>query len=146
MSGDPRLLLADQVSLLQALRDWQASLPRICRVVSTQVTRAMTTPTVLFTIPAGSEGHLVIVHGEVGSDAGLTAALDLGRNANPTMLVSGHSVLGAAGVGQHLPVARKLGVVSAADIAVTGRYAETGNPSTVGGPWTVTILYSAGGN
>jgi hypothetical protein len=141
-----RLALRDQIRELRALKTWRETLPRICFAVSAPVTRADTTPKALYTIPAGSEAHLMVIHGETGSNASTGAVLDVGRPGAPAAFVNGHSVLGAAGVGQKLPAARKLGVTTPDDVSVTGRYTETGTPSTDGGPWIVTLFYSKAGN
>lgn len=148
-SDDPvrsRLAATDQIELLEALEKWRDALPRACLVASAQIERTDTAPKLLFTIPAGFEAHLLVVHGDVGSNAGATAVLDVARISPLLFFVQGHSVLGAAGVGQKFPAVVKMGVVTQADVEISGRYTETGAPSTSGGPWTVTVLYSKAGN
>ena len=143
-----RAAIREELGIIQALREWRDTLPRVCLVASAQVSRADTAPKSLFVIPAGHEAHLLVLHSDVGSNAGGTAVLDVGKLAPlPAILfVTSHSVLGAAGVGQRLPLATKLGVPTQADVEVLARYTETGAASTLGGPWTVTVLYSKAGN
>jgi hypothetical protein len=137
---------SSELKLLEELQLWRASLPRIALVLSSTVARSDTAQKLLFTIPAGFEAHVLVVHGETGSNAGTSAVLDIGRLGLPAVFVSAHSVLGNAGLGQRAPVARRLGVPAVEDVPVYGRYAETGAPSTAGGPWTITVMYSKAGN
>lgn len=142
-----RLASADQFEVFRALKEWRDQLPRVCLVASARVSRADTSPKSLFVIPSGHEAHLLVLHSDTGSDAGGTAVIDIGKLTPPVALfVAGHSVLGAAGVGQNFPPALRMGLPTPADIPVGARYTETGSASSVGGPWTVTVLYSRVGN
>lgn len=138
--------IGDLIEMLGRLQRWRELIPRACLVASATIARTDTVQKELFTIPAGHEGHLISVQGDTGSDLATLSSLDLGTIANPTLVLNGHSVLGILGVGQKMPDVRKLGQVNANDVTLYGRYSETGLPSTTGGPWTITLLYSRAGN
>jgi hypothetical protein len=110
------------------------------------VARTETSAKTLGTLPAGAVITGLAVSGPTASDAGTTATLSVG-----TVGGSGHDYLnaldvtsGGSGVGQHLPSGTVLGSVGGAAVTVTGTYAETGTPSTTGGPWTVVIRFTTG--
>lgn len=134
--------IGDLVELLGALKRWRDFIPRCCLVASATIDRSDTGQKRLFTVPAGHEMHMLCIHGETGVDLATLAWIDIGTPADPTRLMTGHSVLGVLGVGQKLLAARNLGQSEPVDVLVSGRYTETGLPSTTGGPWVLAMLYS----
>lgn len=95
----------------------------------------------LFRIPAALVPIAVIVTSPAASNAGSTAAISLGKTGTPTHFVNAFDVKGAGGTGRQFPTAGNLNAaVGANEIQVTGRYAETGTPSTVGGGWNVLVV------
>src|SRR5687767_823194 len=117
-----RIRLGKLIAKLEELFSWRSALHRITFAASAQLGREDVAQRLLFTIPAGHEGHLLVVHGETGSNAGTSAVLDIGRLGQPALFVAGHNVLGAAGVGQRAPAARRLGQTAGQAVDVFGRY------------------------
>ena len=138
-----RLANADALAGLEAerargndLSAWRKLLDRVVLARMGQVTRDDTTPKDLFTVPAGSDLLAVLVWSPAGSNAIGSAAIALGRPGQPQWLLDALNVAGPSGAGQILPPIKRHGNTPE-DVTVTGTYAETGVPSTAGGPWTV---------
>lgn len=113
------------------------------------VTRSMTTGTLIATLPRGGRILGFLING-VASDAATTANLSFGSTTTATEYVSAADVkTAAAGVGPTLlaGVSGALGGAQNApthsELPIYAKYAETGTASTVGS-WTVAILYTTG--
>ena len=95
----------------------------------------------LFVIPANLTITQLKYFSPNNSDAATTAVISVGKTGSNTFFLATADVKTAAtGKGQVVPnAATNLAAIGAADLQVVGIYAETGAPSTTGGPWTVTI-------
>ena len=111
-----------------------------------QVLRTDTVASLKAQLPADATVVDILIFG-VASDAATTANVSIGTNSTATQWVNAQDVKTAGGL------IRPTSTVSAAnlpntenvplgtDIQVWAKYAETGTPSTVGGPYTVLIFY-----
>ena len=112
------------------------------------IDRTDTSAKYLFTLPAGVVISKVSVYGYAASDATSTATISVGLEAgSSTEILSGYDVKTAAtGAGFSYPNSA-LGGSTASNsltwgsnsVRVSGKYAETGTASSVGGPWQVTL-------
>lgn len=110
-------------------------------------TRAMTTATLLATLPRGSRILGIMLSG-TASNAGTTATASFGTTTAANQIVNGASVLaGGQGNGVNLlaGVAGGAGTYTRSnqDVPIYGKYAETGTASNAGA-WEVYILYTTG--
>lgn len=109
---------------------------------SNTVARTDTSAKNLFVLPANAILDAILISGP-NSDAGTTATLSVGKTGTNTFFVNARDVKAAAtGNGLQFPTqATNMGSVGTSALQVVGIYAETGGPSTTGGPWTVTAIY-----
>lgn len=109
----------------------------------------------LFTLPKYARLIAWMVWGKAASDALTTANISIGKlGGTGVEFLSAFDVKTVGtGNGMVVPNAQLLmGYDTApvdtaklsADTTVTAKYAETGAASTVGGPWTITLLYVTG--
>ena len=148
-SGDTRLTDSHSNNLLNA-REGHNEFVAVRQ--SGTITRANTgtNGAVLFDIPPGAIIDDLVYYGSAGSNASGTAQIALGLAGSSGSLADGSAgwYLGGqdvihAGAGLfHPSTAANMGLQPwVNDGVVIGQYAETGTPSTIGGPWTVSILY-----
>ena len=107
-----------------------------------QIARTDTTAVTIGEIPAGGIPVSLMWVGIANSDAGTTGTISCGYTTG-TEFLNGVNVK-ASSTAQTSPAAgAALGAVLSATAAtsITAVYAETGDASTTGGPWTIVIGY-----
>lgn len=112
------------------------------RAQSGTISRTNTSDTNLFVLPPDATIITLIVSGTVASNAGTSAVIDVGPAGSDTAYLSGFSVV-TDGDGTFIPATQDVVTTGNSAVQVVGKYAETGTASTTGGPWTVTVLYTA---
>lgn len=122
--------------------DFTSSQGSIAHVSTATVARTDTSAKNLFTLPANAVITSIKIYGTVGSDAGTTATLVVGKTGTANAYMTSHNVKGAAGVGLVVAAETIVGTVGASAVQVTGTYAETGGAATTGGPFTVIVEYT----
>lgn len=95
----------------------------------------------LFMLPKGAVpiGLQVII--PTASDAGTSATVSVGKTGSNTFFLNVFSVKTNSGQQQPTTAANLAASVGAQDIQVVGIYAESGSPSTTGGPFTFVMTY-----
>ena len=102
------------------------------------ITRSTTSNAHLFTLPVGTTLLSVRVLGTVDSNAGTEARISIGCNSNERVFLSEYNVATNGNLQAYPSSVLLLGTLTDANpINVIGRYDETGDASTVGGPWVV---------
>lgn len=132
--------------MAQSVASTAQNFPRGRNVVAytAQVARTDTTAKDLFTLHRGDIPLRISVYGGTASDAGTNARLSIGSTGNATYFVAAMDLKGSTitsgGIGQSFPSsAANLMVPLDFDTTVQATYAEAGNASTAGGPWTVVM-------
>jgi hypothetical protein len=109
------------------------------------ISRTDTTPSVKCVIPADASIISIRLYSPQVSNAGTTALIYVGIPGSQGYFVNGGDVktnAGQLGVGGSTQNIFQLeNTPLGADIQITGTYAETGTPSTSGGPFYITIEY-----
>lgn len=111
-----------------------------------RIARTDTTASVKAELPADVTITDIKIIG-VASDAATTATLSIGTSATATEYINGQDVKTAGGMirptttfsAVNLPNLEN--VPLGTDIQIYAKYAETGTPSTTGGPWTVIVEF-----
>jgi hypothetical protein len=105
--------------------------------VTYALARTTTTPTVMFTVPAGAtivQMHLITA---VASNAGTSATVTLGKTSSTHEYLNAQTVASTGDAS----VINAIGPVGSSPQPVYGVYAESGTASTTGGPFTVVCQY-----
>lgn len=119
---------------------------RVLRVSAFQVTRSMTSATMVDQIPGDSSIINIYAVG-TGSNAGTTATISFGTSTTTTTnIVNAMSVTAtgktiATGSVWQTAYPNIVDVPVLKDIQIYATYAETGTASSVGGPWTVVVEF-----
>lgn len=120
------------------------------QVKSFTVSRTDTAAAVKAQLPAGAMPIGFIINGTTASDAATTAAISIGNTTAANQYVNGYSVKTNGASAALLPAIGGIGAVALTPalprggvIPIYAIYAETGTASTVGGPWTIDVLYVA---
>lgn len=129
--------MSDKTSLLRG--------PKSMSVKTRLVTRAMSTATVVATLPKGARILGFVLSG-VASDAGTSSVLNIGSTSAATQYVNTADLL-AAGVGDGVQlikgVAGGVGAVLTVDTPIYVKVTEVGTASTAGA-WKLHIIYTTG--
>jgi hypothetical protein len=113
----------------------------LVHVRSNTVARTDTTPKAMFTLPANAVILYILVYGTVGSDAGGTATLIVGKSGTNNAYMTAHNIKGTAGVGLYLAPETVPGTIGTSAVPVTATVTETGGAATTGGPWSIYVAY-----
>ena len=110
----------------------------VARHYTANITRSTTSNASLFTLPAGSTILSMRVLGTIDSDAGTEARISVGCNTNERVFISEYNVSTNGNLQAYPSSSLMLGTLSDPNpVNVIGRYDETGDASSAGGPWTV---------
>lgn len=122
---------------------------RDVQVKSFSIARTDTTAAIKHQLPAGAVPIAFILNGTVASDATTTATVSIGTTSTSNEYVNAYSVKTNGASAAILPAIGGIGAASPAaalprggTVAIYAKYAETGTPSTTGGPWTIDVLYA----
>ena len=111
-----------------------------------QLTRAETTAVLKAVLPADASILGFLIFG-TASDAATTANISIGTNSTANQLVNAQDVKTAGGLIIPTSTVNSANVMQleniplGTDIQIWAKYAETGTPSTTGGPYKVAIWY-----
>ena len=112
----------------------------VSRHFTANITRSTTSNAALFTLPAGVTILAARILGSVDSDAGTDARISIGCNTSERVFVSEYNVKTNGNLMAYPSSFLLLGTLTDPNpVNVIGRYDETGDASTTGGPWTVDI-------
>ena len=117
--------------------------PKQVRMKTATVARTDTTAKQLFTLPKTARLVDVQLYATVASNAVTTATVGVGSTTGATEFVNNADVKTAAGLIRPTTLMGGLYATATSDVAVYGKYAETGGASN-NGAWKVTLFYSTG--
>lgn len=114
---------------------------KMIHVKTGTVARTDTTAKTLFGLPKGAVVLFSLVEYQTASDAGTSATVEVGLDADQDALGNGVSVKAAADR-PTLCSGASVGSATSSDGVVTGIYAETGTASNTGGPFNISVFYT----
>lgn len=108
------------------------------QVKTATVSRTDTTATHVLSLPKDSVYVSALVSGDV-SDAATTAVVSIGDGSTDDQF--GTADVKAGGATSPVLAGKNVGTLLTDDTKITLKYEESGTASTVGGDWTVSIMY-----